>query len=90
MVFGQKLNFGPKKKAFQEEQNGANFSSVAPSSVELWARKEKHVCLSAGWRYWHTFESEHVSEEEVPNVLYPLVLLLLSLRLQNQAELLLP
>ena len=28
-------------RASQEEQNGANFSSIAPSSDELWVRKDK-------------------------------------------------
>ena len=42
--FGQKLKplFRqtriPSERACQEEQNGANFSSVAPSSEELWAK----------------------------------------------------
>ena len=51
MVFGQKLNILipakktlPSERASQEEQNGANFSFiiiyVAPSSEELWMRKE--------------------------------------------------
>ena len=29
------------ERASQGEQNGANFSSVAPSSEELWVRKDK-------------------------------------------------
>ena len=28
------------QRASQEEQNGVNFSSVAPSSEELWVRKK--------------------------------------------------
>ena len=28
------------ERASQEEQNGANFSFIAPSSEELWVRKE--------------------------------------------------
>ena len=41
MVFGQTENFEfvkkriPSERASQEEQNGANFSSIAPSSEEL-------------------------------------------------------
>ena len=29
----------PSRKANQKEQNGANFSSIAPSSEELWIRR---------------------------------------------------
>ena len=28
------------ERASQEEQNGANFSFIAPSSEELWVRKD--------------------------------------------------
>ena len=30
----------PSERVFQGEQNGANFSSIAPSSEELWVHKE--------------------------------------------------
>ena len=49
MVFGQKLkiltlqNIMPGNSTSQEEQNGANFSFVAPSSEELWVWKEIRV-----------------------------------------------
>ena len=32
----------PTERASQEEQNGANLSFVAPSSEELWVRKQSH------------------------------------------------
>ena len=35
----------PSERASQEEQNGANFSFVAPSSEELWALKLANVCV---------------------------------------------
>ena len=44
MGFGQILEILtcaiPCKSTSQEEQNGANLSFVAPSSEELWVRKE--------------------------------------------------
>ena len=38
--FGFRRNMVSLERACQEEQNGANFSSVAPSSEELWVLKE--------------------------------------------------
>ena len=37
--FSAKYKF-PLEKASQEEQNGTNFCFIAPSSEELWVRKE--------------------------------------------------
>ena len=48
MVFGQKSmesilakKMIPSERASQEEQNGAKFSFMAPSSEELWAQKSQ-------------------------------------------------
>ena len=43
----------PSERASQGKQNGANFSSVAPSSEELWVRKEilsKRLTIVQGFR----------------------------------------
>ena len=47
MVFGLKMKiltlakYDFMERASQEEQNDANFSSIAPSSEELWVYKDK-------------------------------------------------
>ena len=42
----ENFDFGKKRisseRASQEEQNGANFSFIAPSSEELWVRKDSN------------------------------------------------
>ena len=43
----------PSERVSQEEQNGANFSSVAPSSEELWVQREilsKRLTIVQGFR----------------------------------------
>ena len=50
---GQPMNTLDSDKASQEEQNGPNFSSVAPSSEGLWVRKEirtKRLTIVHGFR----------------------------------------
>ena len=42
----------PSERASQEQKNGANFSSIAPSSEELQVRKEirsKHLIIVHGF-----------------------------------------
>ena len=65
MVFGQNLKILtlakkriPSQRASQEEQNGANFSSVAPSGQEL--RVLKCTCVVKVVTHTHTIMYNHV------------------------------
>ena len=48
----------PLERASQEEQTGANFSFIAPSSEELWVRKPQlFVCGKGRHSYMYMYAS---------------------------------
>ena len=67
MVFGQKREILtcvkkkiPSERASQEEQNGANFSFIVPSSEELWVGKLQLFAFGKGFHTYMYMEKRSI------------------------------